>query len=276
MALLATSVAVGSLILGGMALSSYMNIEKPDDNYCYARPDQQKVAVFVDNSLRQQSEAQFRDYSTAFERAYNSAEPNALLTVFSTAADTNRSLATPVFTICKPASTPAEQAAINAPEKPAPYLARQSKEAKARYEAAVEEILLDAQDADKIANDSPILEQLRAISMTNIFAGDNRQLTVITDGFQNSEIAKFCEIEGNMPSFASFKERSDYNLTIKPRSFAGIDVKLLLVEIVKLPDPVHYPFCTLQEKRNWWVSYFEGNDADSVELTPIRYWGGRS
>ena len=273
MALVTASVAALALGAGGVALHGYTNIEKPDANYCYERPDQYKAAVFVDNSLTQLSPAQLRDYRTAFERAYESAPANAKILFFTTTSDTNGSLADPVFTVCKPASNLSEQAAIGAPEKTASYLKYQADEAADLYSKEVDKVLADVQDREKVAGDSPILSQVRAISFNNEFAGKTRSFTIISDGIENSEIARFGMVKGDMPPFAKFKERGDYDLRIKPRSFAGTDIKLLLVEHGRLPAP-GLEYVSNDELRRFWTQYFQDNEAADVELTTLRYWVG--
>lgn len=258
---------------GAVAMLTYTGEETPDAFGCYARPDQHKTAVFIDNSLRQLSKAQLRDYSTALTRAYEMAPANARISIFTTASDRNGSLANPVFTMCKPASTPMEQATIGAPEKPAPYLIREAKKAATRYHEAVKSELLTVQDKTKLASDSPILEQLRAISMSADFTSQNRSLWVISDGISNSETARFCVVKGALPSFTTFMQRADYVDYIQPRSFAGTNVTLLLVEHGPLPTK-GLPFCSTREIRDFWVHYFKKNHADSVELTPLRHWMG--
>jgi hypothetical protein len=266
-AVLAPVLAVG---LGIAALSVVTGEEKPDSDYCYKR-EQHKTAIFIDNSLRGLSESQLRDYRTGFSRAYEASPPNAKIMVFTTAAGSNGSLANPVFSICKPAATPEEQAAIGAPEKPAPYLKRHAGEAAARYAQAVDVVLRETQDNKELAGDSPILEQLRAISFHAGFAGTSRSLTVITDGIQNSELGRFCTEKDAMPPFDRFKKRSDYELNIKPRSFAGTEITLLLAEFGELPAP-QLPYCGNNEIRSWWPAYFRDNGSKSVETTRLRYW----
>ncbi len=247
-------------------------IETADADFCYERPDRQVHAVSLDNSLRKLSPPQLRDYRAGFARTYKRAEPNSRILIFTTAADIQSSLVRPAFTICKPPATVREQASIGAPSKPATYLARRASEAKAAYNKAVDNILTDAQDPDKISGDSPILEQLQSISRYDGFEASSRSLTVITDGIQNSEIARFCAVKGAMPPFTKFKRTAAYR-TIAPNTFTGTAVSVLLVEATKLPQS-GLQYCSNAELRNWWPDYFKGNGADSVELTRLRHWAG--
>lgn len=260
-----------ALVGGGIGLSAYVGVEQADKNYCYSRADQHEVALFLDNSLTQAlSPAQLRDYRTTFERAYEAAPANARLMAFTTAKGASGSLAEPEFVICKPARTPGEQEALGAPSKPAPNLHRTAEEAEAKYFAEVERILSEAQNPALAAADSPILEQLQAISRHPDFQGRRRSLSVITDGIQNSEIARFCSVKGDMPPFASFAERLQYR-HVEPRPFTGTDVSFLLVEFGQFPNDWG-PYCSNDEIRAWWPEYFTSNGARDVELTRLRFW----
>jgi len=258
---------------GGFALAQYMKIEKIDDAYCFARADQHQTAIFLDNSMQANLPAQqLRDYQTGFDNAYAQAPANTRIAIFTTASDISGSLAKPVASICKPAATTNEQADLRAPSKPAPYLANRAREAKAHYSDIVGRVLADAQDTSKAAGDSPILEQLQAISRYSGFTSSNRSLVAITDGIQNSEIARFCAVQGDMPRFAIFEQQARYK-HVKPRSLAGVNVNLLLVESATLPQK-GLAYCTNNEVRNWWPAYFTANGAASVESNRLRHGTG--
>jgi hypothetical protein len=263
-------IAIGS---AASLMMHSMGIEKPDANYCYKRDNQHVSAIFLDNSLGNVSDVHLRDYTAAYERAYDAAPPNTRMLFYSTAKDDSGTVIKPVFSICKPAATPAQQQDINAPEKPAPYLKRQANDARKRYQQAITDMLQKVQDNSKHASDSPILEQIRAISRAPDFQATSRSLTVITDGFENSQVARFCTVEGDMPPFSVFVKRKDYNLSIKPRSFRGTDISFMMVNNMALPS-AYMPYCTQNELRTWWVDFFKGNGASDVELTNLRYWAG--
>ena len=263
---------VVALGVGGFAMNAYLGIEQADAAYCYARSDQHQSAIFLDNSLTQLTEPQFRDYRMGYAQAYEQAPPNTRFFFFSTAADVQASLVKPIFTICKPPATPHEQQATGAPDKPAPYLARRALEAREVFDKAAEKMIADAQDPEKAAGDSPILEQLQAISRFDGFSGTSRSLTVISDGIQNTEIARFCQVQGDMPPYEVFAQRPAFQV-VKPDPFTGTAVSMLLVESVKLPQ-LGLDYCTHSEMRAWWPAYFKGNGAGRVELTRLRHWAG--
>lgn len=270
-ALLGTTASI-AITAAIFATDAIVGLESADAQFCYDRADRQVNAVFLDNSLTRLSPPQLRDYRSGFTRAYKRAAPNSRILLFTTAVDVQGSLVKPVFTICKPPATTQEQADIGAPSKPAIYLAKRAREAEAAFQQAVEEILVDVQDPAKLSGDSPILEQLQSISRYDGFAATARTLTVITDGIQNSEVARFCSRKGGMPSYARFEKRSAYQ-TLKPEPYTGTKVTLLLVESIKLPSGA-LRYCTNAEMRQWWPDYFAGNGADNVELTRLRYWAG--
>lgn len=269
------AIAIPILFLGGggYALNEYMKIEKIDADYCYDRPGQPVSLNWLDASLGEISAPQLRDYRSAYAREYDRAKPNTRFYFFTTTADVQATLVKPIFTICKPAATPVEQDALKAPSKPAPYLEKQAGEAKAQFDAAVDQVLAKSQEASQQAGDSPILEQVRELSKFDGFQGPTRQLTIITDGLQNSQIARFCSVQGDMPSFDTFKTRRNYR-SIKPRSFEGTDVSVLMVEHYELPQ-AGLEYCTNAELQLWWEDFFYGNDADTVDLTPLRMWAER-
>ncbi|MDJ0685156.1 MAG: hypothetical protein QNJ84_10670 [Alphaproteobacteria bacterium] len=257
---------------GGAALTYFMGIEKPNALGCYQRADQHKAAIWIDASLAEQSDAQLRDYEAGVMRAWDRAPANSLFMMFSTAKDVQGTLPPPIFKLCKPASNASEQAALGAPEKPDAYLIRQAADARNRFVERARDSISQAVQSDQRAGDSPILEQLRAVSVQDDFQGASRYLTIITDGIQNSSLARFCQVRGHMPTFGRFAERLEYR-DVKPNPFTGADVSVLLVETVRLPQP-GLDHCTHVEMRAWWRDYFNSNGAARVDLTPLRYWGG--
>lgn len=266
--LAATPVIV--LGVGSLAAYHYIGIEKPDELGCYARADQHQAVIFVDNSVQGHSGAHLRDYRTGMLRVYKTAPANSLIRITTTSRTEGGSFAQPSFILCKPASTPAEQLAISAPDKSVPRLKRIASEAYKQYTAMVEQVIVNAQDPAKAAKDSPILEQLNAISRYDGFEGKNRSLTIITDGINNSETARFCTIKGNLPPFQTFKTKFRYKY-VAPQSFEGMDITFLLVEFGKLPSG-SLKYCSNEELYDFWESYAKGNDAKSVDMRRLRYW----
>ena len=211
----------------------------------------------------------FRDLRTALDLAYEGLPPNGRLSLFANQDDRDGSIARPLFETCKPAATPGEQEAIGAPNKTAPHLARIAKEAKAAYQTARDHLLADAANEAKSALDSPILSQLQAVSRYPGAAGWDA-LHIVTDGIENSEIAQFCSVQGDMPSFAKFAQKPVYDF-VQPAPYTKTDVSLLLVETGVLPSRT-LAYCSNDELRRWWPDYFKANRAHNVELTRLRPW----
>lgn len=263
------------LIAGGALAWQQLSLEKLDAAFCLDRDDQAKHAIFLDQSLTTDLSAQqYRDYQQVFENTYEQAQANTNIMVFTTANDVEGSIAKPVFQICKPAGSVSENERLGAPSQNAAYLSIEAGEARSEFDTHVAQTLRDAQDPSKAAADSPILEQLQAISRYRDFDGLNRSLSVITDGVQNTAgTASFCLREGHMPPFAVFKTESLYRY-VKPESLEGVNVNLFLVESVKFPHS-HAPYCTNNEIRQFWPAYFTDNGAANVTLTRLRHGAAR-
>lgn len=264
--------AMGAVTLagGGFGIVHLARQEPIGDDFCYDRADAHEVAVYVDSSFTgQASRQQQRDFETALRRAYDEAPANARVSVFSTTQNIHGSLMEPVFSICRPPSTPDEQADIDAPSDTPQRLARRAREAASRYDELAAGVLQDARDENLSARNSPILASLSGISRSVYFDSSHRTLWAITDGLENSPTARFGAVAGDAPPFATFAQQARYD-DVRPRSYQGADVRLLLVETATLPQP-GLEHITSTELRRWYRDYFEANGAASVELTTIRF-----
>jgi len=266
------SVALPLAVLsgGGYGLTQYMGIERPDALGCYQRAGQSATAIWFDASLHSHSPAQLRDYRTGALQAYNRTDANGRVMILSTAQDASGTLVQPVFVTCKPAATEAEQERLSAPAKTAAYLKRRADTARDRFSAELDQAITSATEPDQMAKDSPILEQLASISWQPDFTGPARKLVIVTDGLQNSALAQFCAVKGDMPSYATFAQKSDFASFI-PHSFAGTEVSVLLVEFGPLPQR-GLEHCSTSELRQWYRDYFTSNGAASVQIKPLRHW----
>lgn len=258
------------LIGAGFAAMQYIDLEKIGADYCFDRPDQAQHSFLIDNSLgADNSAAQQRDYRRVFENAYDQADANTRFMIFSTASDVQGSIAKPVAATCKPPSNVIENDALGSPSKQATYLRRQAEDARAAFDALVDAVMADAQDTSKAASDSPILEQLQAISRYRGFQSRKRSLTVLSDFIQNSETSRFCIVQGDLPSFAIFKSQPRYSV-VAPDSLEDVRVNMMVVEQGRLPHD-GMPYCTWPEIRTYWTDYFNHNGAAKVILTRLRY-----
>ncbi len=267
--------AIAAIATGGItAMALYKPSVTLDRNFCTPNAAVHQAGIFVDNSIGNLTDAQRRDYQSGLERIWKKAPANTKIMVFTTATGQISSLAEPASILCKPPQTPQEYSQAGLSEKPDAYIKRQIREAEKSWAKQIKTLLSDIQNRDKAAFQSPILEQIRAISQYEGFKATSRSLTLITDGIQNSSAtAMFCRDKDAMPRFADFSARHDYALTIKPDSFENTDVSVLLVEQVQFPIP-EMPNCTTNELRRFWLDYFKMNGAKSVTLNPLQSWGG--
>ena len=262
------------IIFGGATLTHQMGLEKIDDNYCYDRTTQHQTAILIDNSVGHDvSSDQLRDYNTAFQNAWNIAPPNSEFLIFTTASDVGGSIANPIERICKPAQTPFEAETLGTPKQTPPIMKRQYEEAYSAYQNVIESVVTDVTDSSKRARNSPLLEQVQAVSRYAWFNKPSRSFYFITDGTQNSDIARFCAVAGDMPSFSKLETLAKYDF-VKPDSFTGVNVEIVLIESATLPQ-FGLEHCTNDEMRRWWPDYFKGNGANDVRLTRLLFGSNR-
>jgi len=264
-ALIAIPAAV--LGLGGYFASVQLSREQIDANYCYAREDQHQVAVFVDFSLTHQTtDSQRRDLLNTLSQVFTSMPPNGQLSVFTTEKGKTATVVSPQIVLCNPAETARDLASFDGPKTGAPKLARQHEEAVATFETALEDLMVNSTNEDRLASSSPILEQIQGISRYD-FGAPLSRLVVYTDGINNSAAGQFCAKQGHLPRFEIFAGRPEYQY-VRPERFRGGDVDVLLVENIALPQP-GLDHCTHAELRAFWREYFENNGAGTVRLTPL-------
>lgn len=268
-ALGAAIIAIPAVTLGagGYLAYQYLNTEQIDANYCYARPDQHEVAVFIDFSMTHQlSPSQRRDLTNTLRQTFENLPPNAQLSVFTSAKGIAASVSEPVFQLCNPAENAVEQASFDAPATSTPKLARQNREAQETFAIFIDDLMAQSVDQAHLAISSPILEQIQGLSRYN-FGGGLDRLIVFTDGINNSANGEFCSKQGHLPSFSAYAARPEYTF-IAPENFGRAQIDILLVESTVLPNDF-LPYCTNAEVRNFWVEYFEANGSGSVRLTPL-------
>jgi len=236
---------------------------------CYAQEGQHNTAFFIDNSFRSAtSDAQERDLGRAIDRAYDELPPNGRLLIFSTARGEDGVIIKPAVIMCRPPASAQDQQTIGGISKTPQQLQKEARVAGVRFRAATKKYLSDSKEGDSIAHDSPILEQLQAISRYK-FQGRLERLYAFTDGVQMSEFRQMCVTKGHLPPFKVLSQQSDYRY-IAPESFAGVDVEILLAELWDIPSP-SMPYCNQNELRSFWIDYFQDNDAANVRLTRLRH-----
>lgn len=262
-----------TLGVGGFLAYDHLTTEQIDTAYCYERRDRAEVAAFIDFSLTHQiSRSQQRDLVNKLKQTYRGLPANGRISIFTTADDTTASVSEPVFTLCHPAESTAEQEDIGAPAKSTTKLARETRDADATFITFVESLITKSTDAGSLAVSSPILEQLQGISRYYSRRGLTR-LVVYSDGVNNSPNGQFCTKKNELPKFDVFAKRPEYRF-IAPDSFGGANIDFLMVELATLPSP-QLPHCSNAELRAFWVDYFEANGSGQVRLTPLGYGAGK-
>lgn len=270
------------LILAGGALSvccavmAYLTLQSmgtlsADALGCYAGIDQPQSVVIIDASEPRWDAAQARALFTYFSQLYDGLAFNERLSVYTTEGDQLASVVAPRFSVCGQATSSAELAQVNAAEASAGYLARQK-------QRLFDEVLMpelnqllsltpDASRRQKY--ESPILEIIQAVTRAaRLDAGD--RLAVVSDFIQNSESARFCRVQGDMPRFAAFKERPVYQGRLMPYSLNGVRVDaLMLMRGGYGQDELQ--FCTSEDElRGFWREYFTENGAERVDFIRVR------
>lgn len=268
-----TVAPLAALGIAGALINVVLTEERMDAAYCFDREGQIQHNFALDLSFTHGlSDNQIRDYQRIFEGTYDQAAPNTKFSIHTTASDAEGSIAAPVAEICKPASTVAEIKEIGAPEKPPALLRNQAIEARTVFDQIISDILADAANADKAAKDSAILEQIQAVSRYNGFQGRSRELTMLTDGLQNSQTARFCQVKGDLPPFDVFKTQQRYSY-VAPNDLSGLKFNVMLVEHGRLPAR-GMEHCSNHEVRQFWQDYATDNGASDVNLTILRQGAG--
>lgn len=244
-----------------------MGQQTADEFGCYADVYQKKMAVIVDASEPRWDAVQGRALHTYFRQLYDGLAFNERLSVYTTEGDKVASVVSPRFTVCGQAKSPEDLAAVNAPEAQAGYLKREKERL---FEKVLEPELnkllsLSPDESRRQLHESPVLEMILAVANSSKLEPGDR-LVSIGDMIQNSESARFCTKQNDMPRFTAFKKRRIYQGRLKPRSLAGIEVEALM-----LLRGGYGPFCSSEDEiRAFWQDYFEDNGATQVQFTRIR------
>lgn len=248
-----------AIACGGLFLNEYMKIEQINDvSYCYDKQYQEQSAFFIDYSfIPQTSPQQERDLKNAILRAYDALPPNGRLSIFTTAKAEAGNIASPVYSQCRPANTVEEQGQIPAQNKTSMELSRGANESRQLMLAEIDRLVSEMRNADVVARNSPMLEQVQAI--TRYYDGSLNTLSFYSDGIQNSPLRQFCVTKGHLPSASMFLESRDYRY-VQPEPMMGVEVNVLLVETGRLPT-AQMPYCTNNELRDFWPAYFEAHGA---------------
>jgi len=260
-----------SIILGGVGFTivSGADAVRPDAVGCYESTVPQGTTTVWWDVSSSWSPSQERDIRSAIEGAWQLLGFNDRFSVITTEADKVGDLAPRRVEICGPARSENDYARHGI-EKTAStgFLAN---EADKRFGKAIQPVVDGIFDETKasggvLAIDSPILEQLQAISRDPAFrdAAGRKRLLVISDGVQNTEIAHFCTVKGDLPPFDRFKKKPEY-ARVAPADMTGVEVSFYLVLRAEYP-----PYCTEDELATFWTAYFEEAGASRVDVYRLR------
>lgn len=267
--LAASAVALTTLGGIGYAVVSGADAVRPDVLGCYQSAAPAGSTTVWWDASSSWSPSQERDIRGAIERAWETLPFNDRFSVITTEADTVGDLAPSRVEICGPARSEGDYARLGI-EKTASsgFLAN---EAENRFRKVVQPVVDGVFAETKaggevLAIDSPLLEQFQAVSRDPDFrdAAGRKRLLVISDGVQNTEIAHFCEVQGDLPPFARFKEKPEYG-RVAPAEMNGVEVSFYLVLRAEYP-----PFCNENELADFWTAYFEEAGASRVDIYRLR------
>lgn len=272
------AIGLGTLLVGGLATGIYaystIGSETPiDSEFCYIVDEPQyQAAFYVDYSLTADaSQRQIRDLKRSLTSAYGELPPNGRLSVFTSDRSAASTMTKPTFSICRPPNSKAEQVEAGTPEKNTQQLSFLTKKAVAGFSKKIDTLIEDAQDGDKVAHDSPILEDFQNIGRTHKRIGLDA-FYAYTDGIQNTEEAQFCVTKGHLPPYRQFKTTATYRRTKLPQAFEGTEVTIYLIDGGQLPSP-NLPYCTNNELQVWWPAHFENAGSTVSPVIRLRHGG---
>ena len=256
--------------LGYMAVQS-IGQTTVDANGCFATAYQKHTAVVIDASEPRWDEAQGRALHTYFGQLYDGLAFNERLSIYTTEGDQVASVVSPRFSVCGQAKTPDELATVGAAPAQAGYLKRQKERLfQDVLKPELDQLLsLTPDQSRRQLHESPIMEMLLAVSRsTKLSSGD--RLVVISDMIQNSDSARFCRTQNDMPRFSVFKQRRIYQDRLKPRSLAGVEVETLMLMRGGYGAGGLQHCASEEELRGFWRDYFKDNGAFEPSFIRVR------
>jgi len=266
-------------ILAGTGLLAYLAFATLDDPVanklgCYAEGPHSEVVVAIDVSPPRWNAEQQRAIYRFLSEVHENLRFNERLSIFTTEGDAYAALLTPQVQVCGSANQAEDLESIGVAAPTAGYLV---KERTRRFEKLVKPELdtilaLEAEPSRTQEYQSPVLEMLQSLSRRHEFRYA-RRLIVVSDFLQNSETARFCTVQNDMPRFGEFAKRRIYQ-RVAPESFDGIDIDFLMLQRAGYGGP-SLPYCRDEEElQDFFYDYAEGNDARSVRLTRLRHGFG--
>jgi len=271
---------VFGIVLGvaGLSYAGYATLGDPVANAqgCYTEAHSPEVILAIDASQPRWNEEQQRAIERFIDQVYQSLGFNERLSVYTTEGDAYAALLSPQAQVCGVAQDARELEAIGVSGPSAGYLKKERERLYKKVLAPeLSAILAMEPEATRVQNvQSPILEMLQSISRMPSFSRASR-LIVISDFLQNTDTARFCVVQNDMPHFGVFKQRRIYQ-RVKPESFDGIDVDFLMLQRGGYGGQ-YLPYCRDEEELHTFFSdYAYDQGARSVRLTRLRHGFGDS
>jgi len=248
-------IPVVALGIGYRALDGYVNGEHLEASYCYSERIHYEAAFAIDASVNISiSERQGMDFEQVMRNAFDNLPANGRLSIFSTARTNARTVFEPVFEICRPANTAAEQEMVGIGKLNGAQLSNLGEEAFDAYWSQVQPIIEQLQDPLRNADDSPIIEMVRSVSRY-YETGQLDEFHIWTDGVNNSQARRMCVVAGHLLPYSHFPKSRDYQY-LRPERLDGVETYLWLVEHTKYPN-AQAPHCNNNEIRDWWPAFLE-------------------
>lgn len=258
-----------ALGLGGLSYAVIQNMGKVTaDKYgCFKQvPVSQPIHVLVDASQPRYSPEQQLSIYRYMEQLFDELALGGKISVYTSENDQIASIAKPRFHVCGLAKKSEELVEINAAEASIGYLAKQKQRLYTKKFLPELKILLSGKpDEKRKASSSPLLEMIKDISHLSSMKSGSK-LVVISDLLQNSSSVKpFCYVKNALPKFSTYSQWDVYKNLLKPKSFAGVEVDVLMLQ-----RPAYGEYCTEQELRQYWIDYFKANGVKNPNFLRIR------
>ncbi|GAB4182368.1 MAG: hypothetical protein Tsb002_03560 [Wenzhouxiangellaceae bacterium] len=267
--LLAYAIGI-ALSVGGLGYAALSAFGKPlpDALGCYSAALQAQRIVFIDASEPRWNSQQAQAMHSYMDQLWRDLAFNERLSVYTTESEVNHSIIRPRFEVCGQATDPLELEAIGAQSATPGYLHKQKQRLYAQKLLPQMAAILSTAPSEerRQRRESPLFEVLQDISKT---LRQGARITVFSDQIQNSEAAQFCQVANDLPTFANFTKRPEYQL-VKPRDFRNASIELLLIQRDGYGQQQLEHCSGEAELVRFWRDYYQGNGAAEVFVTRIR------
>ena len=268
-------IAIAAVLIIGLSGLGYLGYGalsqvNADEYGCYEGIDSPQTAVIVDASEPRWDHAQGRSLHTYFRQLYDGLAFNERLSIYTTEGDRVASVVTPSFHACGQANSP-DALPENAAQAGAGYLKKQKQRLFENIvKPELDALLTQNPDASRRQKaESPVFEMIKAVQRSaNLETGD--RLVLVSDMIQNSDSLKFCRNKGDMPAFAVIEKTRKYQENLKPSSFAGVSVEILLLQRHGYGQGGLAHCASEGELTRVWKGYFNANNAEDINIIRIR------